>query len=258
MRSTPKASWNAIKTLTKREAAHHNENIPMKFKLKNGSLSSSDKETISVLAEHFHLVCNRQTSVDWEYLHNIPTMRTIHEIGGPMTLDDLNIAIDKLSWHKAPGRNGVSPNAIKALNEENRIILLQFIHQWMDNPSLNFNNWEIATITPLPKKGDLSDPNNWHGITLLDVISKVVSIFLNNRLQRMLKTNGVPYQFGATPSLGCLDAVFTLKTLLQERREKGFDTWVTFIDLVKAYNLIQHDVIRKTLEILGAPANIIE
>jgi len=258
MKNTPKASWEAIKTLMKGDSSHHIENNPMKFKLKNGKISSNDKETIGVLAEHFHQVYNRKTNVDWNFINSISTKKTFHEISGPMTLDELNEAINKLAWHKAPGRNGLSPNAIKALNDDHRLILLQFLHQWMDNPSLTFDDWQIATVTPLPKKGDLSDPNNWRGITLLDVTSKVVSIFINNRLQRLLKEHGVPYQFGATPSLGCVDAVFTLKTLLQERRERSLDTWVTFIDLVKAYDSIQHRIIQKTLELLGAPFEIIQ
>ena len=58
--------------------------------------------------------------------------------------------------------------------------------------------------------------------------------------------------------LCCLDAVFTLKTLLQERREKGFDTWIAFIDQVKVCNSTLYDVTRKTFELLGAPIEIIE
>ena len=51
----------------------------------------------------------------------------------------------------------------------------------------------IPTITLLSKKGDLTDLNNWYGITLLDCISKVVSIFFNNRLQRVLRKNGINF-----------------------------------------------------------------
>ena len=86
------------------------------------------------------------------------------------------------------------------------------------------------------KKGDLSDPNNWRGIVLMEVSSKIISIFLNIKLQKLLKIRGSPLQFGASPKLGCQNAVFILKTALQERREKGLDTFATFIDLVKAYD----------------------
>ena len=95
----------------------------MKFKLKKWSIFIKQKETIGVLVEHFHHVRNRKMAVEWNFIENISpnTNKTMHEIGGPMTLDKLNAAISQLAWHKAPGRNDVSPNAIKALNDENRM-----------------------------------------------------------------------------------------------------------------------------------------
>ena len=51
--------------------------------------------------------------------------------------------------------------------------------------------------------------------------------------------------------------VFVLKSFLQECREKNIDTWVLFIDLVKTYDLIQYKVIKKTLKILRALADLI-
>ena len=108
----------------------------------------------------------------------------------------------------------------------------------MRNNNLNCIDWIIAIVTPLPKKGDLTDLSNWRGITLLDCISKVVSIFLNNRLQKLLEKNGIDFQFRAMLNLGYQDAVFIIKSFLQERHEKGKDTYLVFIDLVKAYNSI--------------------
>ena len=38
------------------------------------------------------------------------------------------------------------------------------------------NNWR--GIVPIPKKGDLSDCNNWRGISLFDVVGKVTARIL--------------------------------------------------------------------------------
>ena len=89
-------------------------------------------------------------------------------------------------------------------------------------------------------------------------MSKLVSIFLNYRLQKLQVINGINYQFEATPKLSCQDAVFTLKSLLQEWREKGIDTFIVFVDLAKAYDSVQYPIIRKSLEILGTLTEIIE
>lgn len=64
-------------------------------------------------------------------------------------------------------------------------------------------------------------------------------------------------QFGATPSVGCAEAVFSLKSILQSRKENGIDIYAVFIDLVKAYNSIKHDIILVSLEKMGVPKKFI-
>ena len=63
--------------------------------------------------------------------------------------------------------------------------------------------------------------------------------------------NGYPIQFGAMPKVGYSEAMFSLKSILQSRWEHGLDTYAVFIDLVKAYNSIKHDVISIALRKIG-------
>ena len=44
------------------------------------------------------------------------------------------------------------------------------------------SDWSDAIRILIPKKGDLSHCINWRGISLLDVIGKVVAIILQERL----------------------------------------------------------------------------
>ena len=74
------------------------------------------------------------------------------------------------------------------------------------------------------KKGDLSNPNNWRGINLLDVVSKVISLVVTNRLQIVLKKIGTPMQLGSTLETRCPDGSFSIKTLLQMRKEMNKNT----------------------------------
>ena len=60
-------------------------------------------------------------------------------------------------------------------------------------------------------------------------------------------------QFCAAPKVGYAEAVFSLKSISQARREMGLDTCAIFIDLVKAHDSIRHDIILFTLRKIGAP-----
>jgi hypothetical protein len=54
----------------------------------------------------------------------------------------------------------------------------------------------------LPKKVDLEDLNNWQGIMLLDAASNIMSMIINNRLQRLLKEIGIEEQSSFSGGLG--------------------------------------------------------
>ena len=49
------------------------------------------------------------------------------------------------------------------------------------------NDWRDAILIPIPKKGDLSHCDNWRGISLLDIIGRVVARILQERLQKLAK-----------------------------------------------------------------------
>jgi hypothetical protein len=63
-------------------------------------------------------------------------------------------------------------------------------------------------------------------------------------------------QAGSTPGKGCADATFTLKTALQTLREHGQESWVLFVDLVKAYDTVNREMLWKILTTLGVPERI--
>ena len=108
----------------------------------------------------------------------------------------------------------------------------------------------------VPKKGDLSYPNKWRGINLMDVRSKICSYIINERLYYLLDRHGICTQFGATPNVGCQDGSFTLKSLLHLQHQHNLPTFVAFVDLVKAYNTTNHQLLIETLRQYGAPPKL--
>ena len=71
-----------------------------------------------------------------------------------------------------------------------------------------------SKLVPLPKKGDSSNLKIWRGMNLLDVGSKISSVILSARAQKLLKSNVHSMQFGAVPGRNYTDAVFSLKSVM--------------------------------------------
>ena len=67
-------------------------------------------------------------------------------------------AVAKLTNDKAPGLNNVPPNAFKTMSETNLLHHFNFILGfWEDR--LDYVEWHEGQVIPVPKSGDLSDPN---------------------------------------------------------------------------------------------------
>jgi hypothetical protein len=65
--------------------------------------------------------------------------------------------------------------------------------------------WKKGYIIKLPKKGDLSECKNWRGITLLNVINKLISTILYQRLREKLEPLLRKEQAGFRPHRSCVD-----------------------------------------------------
>ena len=92
------------------------------------------------------------------------------------TEEELVNAAGKLQRGKAAGRSGILPEMVKACcgDAEFLNLLLDLVHTaWQEQKVPK--EWTDAVLIPIPKKGDLSNCNNWRGIALLEVVGKVVA-----------------------------------------------------------------------------------
>ena len=159
MRMNPRLSWENIRTLTGGESAHHKRVINMAMKLPDGSLATNSKENMSVFAPHFSNVYNNHRPVDFEILNKIQQREVMTSIDSPITYEEVNAAINKLNAGKAPGLNGVPPEALKAMGTE----MSQRIHEYVAEffkGKVDHEGWHRSQCVPVPKKGDLSDQTN--------------------------------------------------------------------------------------------------
>ena len=63
---------------------------------------------------------------------------------------------------------------------------------------------------PLPNKGDLHNFINWGVLNLIKIISKIVSIIVNEIAQKLLKYNKHLMSFGSTSNVGYLESLLML------------------------------------------------
>jgi hypothetical protein len=126
-----------------------------------------------------------------------------------------------------------------------------------DKDGLQYEEWLVARLKLLPKKGDLSKCNNWRGICLLDIASKVMSSVIVARMSLIQEHEGLEEQTGFRSQRGTIDGSFSANIGLQKRREHGLPTWALFIDLVKAFDTVSREALFQILAKFGMPAHFI-
>ncbi len=215
-------AWENIRLLTGGETAHHKTNVNMTMKLESGDLASNAKENMSIFRMHFHNV-----------LDLIQQKSCLTAIDTSITFRKVKHAINNLKKGKELGLNGIPPEALKAMDNTPRRIVHKHVSDFFDETT-NHEGWHKSQCVPVPKKGNLSNPNKWQGIMLMDMHSKVFSLVMTAHAFKLLDRHGMHFQFSGTPELGCRDGLFTLKALLNAQRNHDLATYVGFVDLVKA------------------------
>ena len=92
---------------------------------------------------------------------------------------------------------------------------------------------------------------------LLKIAHKIITIILHSRLLPIEKSLDYEPQCGFHPGRGCMDAIFTIKTAIKKRSEHGLESWVLFLDLVKAFDGVPRELLWMILTKFGAPKKLI-
>ncbi|KAG6929473.1 hypothetical protein G0U57_005561, partial [Chelydra serpentina] len=115
-----------------------------------------------------------------------------------------------------------------------------------------------ANIVTLYKdKGDRSDCNNYRGISLLSVVGKVFARVILNRLQKLADRVYPESQCGFRAGRSTTDMVFSLRQLQEKCREQHKPLLLAFIDLTKAFDLVNRDGLFKILAKIGCPPKLL-
>jgi hypothetical protein len=145
------------------------------------------------------------------------------EIDHPITFAEVDKAINKLKLGKTPGLNGTLTEAYKAMGKAMGLQMHRYVGRYFDG-TMDSEGWHRSQCIPVPKKGDLTNPNKWRGVMLMDVCSKIFCSFMNCHAFRLLELHGT--HFNGTPKLGCRDSLFTLKALLNVRHKHNLRSYV--------------------------------
>ena len=119
---------------------------------------------------------------------------------------------------------------------------------------------KIAKVTPIFKSGHKGNVSNYRSISMPPVFSKVLERIMYNRVYNHLDSKGLLYekQFGFQRNNSTGHTIQQLTRDITGFYEKGEYTLRVFIDLSKAYDTVDHQILMKKLEYYGIDGTALE
>lgn len=172
---------------------------------------------------------------------NLPNPRYFHNLT-PCTIDEINKAIADSKLDKSAGFDNVLNEFFKSFSNVFSPLLTKLFNAIL-NAGCYPTVWSQGIIVPIHKKGDVNNPYNYRGITLLSHISELFTSILNKRLLLWSEENNVvsDTQFGFKPGSGTRDAIFVLHSLISKTLNDKERLYCCFVDFKKAFDSIQHN-----------------
>ncbi|XP_078682172.1 uncharacterized protein LOC144916725 [Branchiostoma floridae x Branchiostoma belcheri] len=228
---TDKREWLEKKSSEAEEAAKKNDartlyrivreltgtwnssSVPVKDKSGKTLLTTEEQDLRWM--EHFQETLNQpnpDTLFDFATEEPAETLEVCEE---PIRREETAEAIKALKNNKAAGLDEISAEMLKHGGESTVEMLTRLMNRcWQEGQVPR--DWQDGVIVKLPKKGDLSDCNNWRGITLLSIPGKVFCAVLLRRLKKAVDSKLREEQAGFRSNRSCTEQIFTLRNIIDQ------------------------------------------
>ena len=261
IRDNPSAAWSLIRNVAGWKPRTGVGFQPLKD-LQTGELKVDATSVGAIWKQHYatlfaDLSGNSKDPTKWQNKFGPcpPERRMAMEaLNVPFTVEECQRALHHIKSGKAPGLDDIPSEVYKILSET-------VGHSPMADSFLAFLNgvylsgripadWETNIIVPIFKKGDETDTQNYRGVALMCTALKVLCSMLNRRLNLVLEDLKLlkPHQAGFRQAEEAIAQAACLVELLQRRTAKEQETYVFFVDLVKAYDMVPHEALFQKME----------
>lgn len=160
--------------------------------------------------------------------------------------------IERLDEKKAVGYDRIGAKTIKSCRQILVPALVFAINLCLET-GIFPDALKIARVAPIFKSGDRKVTTNYRPVSVLPVLNKVFERAIYNRTINFLEKNKYLYknQYGFRAKCGTQTAITEIINKIQRSLDKKNITTAVFMDLSKAFDCVQHNILIKKLDFAG-------
>lgn len=236
-----KKTWRTVNRIIHNKSQASHSSVPSLKE--NGALLTEPKD-ISNSFNHFFINVGQDLSGG---IQHIPVNRldSVRDslFFSPVTAIEVENIISLMDKNKACGVDSITVDSVQHLKTEVSIILTKLINLSLQDGVVP-DKLKIARVKPLFKKGDCELSSNYRPVSVLPIFSKVLEVCVNGRLQSFLVRNDFLYggQYGFCRGRDTETAVLDLISDLQMKMDRGLACSLVSLDLQKAFDTVDHDI----------------
>ena len=185
------------------------------------------------------------------YLNKIPTNNKSLFLN-PCDPVEIRKIILSLKNKKSSGHDGISNILLKSLSD---VLATPLSIVFNQSPSCGIfpDIMKLAEVIPLHKSGSKHLVDNYRLISLLMTISKILEKVVYTHVYAFLDSTSQLYssQYGFHSKHSCEDAISELTRNILKSKEKGEHTISVFLDLSKAFDTLDYNLLYRKLKIYG-------
>ena len=248
-------AWKCVRDIQRGRAGLH-PTKPKAVRNLNGDLCSTPAESLQRWQQHFNSVLNTSGISSLDLVDSFPSCDVHDDLDVVLSLDEVRNALSLVAGNKAGGRSGILPEMVNVCSDDLLKYLLDLFTSVWDAGCVP-QEWRDASLVPVPKKGDLSLCDNWRGISLLDVVGKVLAKVIQQCLQTIVEEEVADSQCCFRCNRGCNDMIFCARQLIEKAVEHYTNAFLLFVDLRKAYDSVPKEAMWMILSKYGIPEKLI-
>jgi hypothetical protein len=174
------------------------------------------------------------------------------------TREEVVEQLEGLNIYKSLGPDGLHPRVLKETREQLADSLAHVFNLSMASGEVP-DDWRMANVTAIFKKGDRQSPSNYRPISLTSVVCKTIERLIREHLVNHLEDNGLIHdtQHGFRRKRSCLTNLLDFFNNVINVYDHCKAVDVIYLDFQKAFDKVPHRRLLHKVSELGIGGNVL-